>query len=304
MPTVRKWVDRYQQERGVQRKFGPGRPRSTTDQQDAQIVQHMRANPFSSAKKAAAENNVQYQTTLRRLNEGGLQNHSAAREIDLTEAHKQQRIRYCQSMLDVFGEENFKDIIFSDEKPFKSDENHHVRVWRPKGQRYNQNFVCKDRQSGHVSASYWGWISIAGPGEIVPTGKKFNSRAYVELLDKVGFPSIEAQFESVENIFFMQDNARIHTANIVRDYLAERHIRVLNHPPKSPDLNPIENIWAIMEKDRSPLIQRTEAGLNAHVLNRWESLRDRPDIFENLYNSLEKRFRYVIAHDGNIYHDK
>lgn len=88
----------------------------------------------------------------------------------------------------------------------------------------------------------------------------------------------------------------------VRDYLAEKGVLVLNHPAKSPDLNLIENIWAMMERDRPPLIQRTQEGLNAHVLNRWEGLRGRQDVFDNLFNSLAKRFRYVIEHNGNIYH--
>lgn len=219
MKTVRKWVERYDREGNVQRNFGQGRPRITTHQQNAEIVEYVRANPFSTATRSAALNNVPYQTALRLIHEAGLGNHSAAREIDLTPAHKRARIIYCRSMLEVFREENFSKIIFSDEKPFKSDENHHVRVFRPKGQRYNQDYVCKDRQSGHISASYWGWISIAGPGEIVPTGTHFNSQRYLELLDTLAFPSIEAQFGSIEDIVFMQDNARIHTANIVLDYL-------------------------------------------------------------------------------------
>lgn len=304
MKTVSKWVDRYEQERNVQRRFGPGRPRITNNQQNVELVEYIKANPFSTATRAAALNNVSYQTALRRIHEGGLGNYSAAREIQLTDAHKRARIEYCRSMLDVFREENFQKIIFSDEKPFKSDENHHVLVFRPKGQRYNPDYVCKDNQSGHISASYWGWISCAGPGEIVPTGTGFNSLKYLEILDQIAFPSIEAQFGSVENIVFMQDNARIHTARIIRDYFAERHIEVLNHPPKSPDLNLIENIWAIMEQDRPHLIERTHERLNAHVVNRWENLRGRQDVFQNLYNSLAKRFRYIIDHNGNIYHDK
>lgn len=83
--------------------------------------------------------------------------------------------------------------------------------------------------------------------------------------DEVAFPSIEAQFGSIDNIVFMQDNARIHTARIVAEYLASRNVIVLPHPALSPDLNPIENIWAIMERDRPQLIERTHNGLNSHV---------------------------------------
>lgn len=74
-------------------------------------------------------------------------------------------------------------------------------------------------------------------------------------------PSIEAQFGDIENIFFMHDNSPIHT---VREYLESKHVPMLSHPACSPDLNLIEDIWALMEKDRPLLIQRTHSTLDSH----------------------------------------
>lgn len=95
------------------------------------------------------------------------------------------------------------------------------------------------------------------------------------MLDTAAFPSIEAQFGSINNIVFMQDNAKIHTARIVTEYLQSKQVVVLPHPPYSPDLNPIEIIWSVLERDRPQLVERTNNGLNAHVFNRWEQLRRR-----------------------------
>lgn len=44
-----------------------------------------------------------------------------------------------------------------------------------------------------------------------------------------------------------------------------KHINVLNHPPNSQNLNLIENLWAITERDRPELIERTHDGLNANI---------------------------------------
>ena len=41
----------------------------------------------------------------------------------------------------------------------------------------------------------------------------------------------------------LQDNAPVHIAHIIRDWLLENGVWFLPHPAKSPDLNPIEHFW-------------------------------------------------------------
>lgn len=43
----------------------------------------------------------------------------------------------------------------------------------------------------------------------------------------------------------MQDNARPHTAHVVRNYLAEAGNSVIAWPAGSPDFNSIKHIWDI-----------------------------------------------------------
>ena len=45
-----------------------------------------------------------------------------------------------------------------------------------------------------------------------------------------------------EDTIFMQDNASVYTAKIVKEWLEEMAIEVMKWPPYSPDLNPIENL--------------------------------------------------------------
>ena len=47
---------------------------------------------------------------------------------------------------------------------------------------------------------------------------------------------------------FQQDNASIHKVAIIKEFFAFRQSDILEWPPYSPDLNPIEDMWAIIKK--------------------------------------------------------
>lgn len=86
----------------------------------------------------------------------------------------------------------------------------------------------------------WGEISLEAKTDLV-----FIERlTAVQYITEILKPHVVTFAPAIGNDFILpQDNARPHTARIVREYLAETGITVMNWPARSLDLNPIEHLW-------------------------------------------------------------
>jgi transposase len=105
---------------------------------------------------------------------------------------------------------------------------------------------------------------------------------------------------------FMQDNASIHSAKIIKEWLQDHGIRTMSWPPYSPDLNPIEHAWAKLKEqiyqldptielfsDTSDELRKQFTSLIEHA---WEDLGQ--DYFDQLVRSMDHRVNAVLEVSG------
>ena len=72
-----------------------------------------------------------------------------------------------------------------------------------------------------------------------------------------------------EDFVFQQDNAPIHTSRSTRQWLRQHDVTLLDCPPKSPDANPIENLWHELKTAANRREPRTAAD---SVQEAWQQI--------------------------------
>ena len=98
------------------------------------------------------------------------------------------------------------------------------------------------------------------------------------------------------NFVFEHDNDPKHTSGVVQRYIANKKVTVMKWPARSPDLKPIENLWAQLNRitmERKPTNEKEVF----EVLERgWESLSI--EYLHGLIEGMPRRCKAVIKAKG------
>jgi hypothetical protein len=90
----------------------------------------------------------------------------------------------------------------------------------------------------------WGVVPQNHRIELVVIAGNLNAVRYRE---DILLPHVVPFLQADPDMTLQHDNATSHTAHPVSDFLQNRDVSVLPWPAKSPDSNPIENIWDLLD---------------------------------------------------------
>lgn len=137
-------------------------------------------------------------------------------------------------------------------------------------------------------------VSGHGIGSLVMINRKMNAQTYVEILNTVLLGDLDGRFPEGD-VYNVEDNSPVHTAHVVREWYAlHPRFHRLPHPPRSPDLNVIENVWAKMVENWRPNLARTQEALQERILQSWLAMENEPRYCRTLTSSMTRRLQSVI----------
>lgn len=144
----------------------------------------------------------------------------------------------------------------------------------------------------------WGAFSSKGALELQFVTSRMNSADYIDVLKKSLVPYLR-RFRRMR-FTYQHDNARIHVSRETSEWLKTQRVDILNWPACSPDINPMENLWAIMVRriyaDNKQYVTVDE--LKVAILDAWRAIE--PSIINNLINSMDNRVFQLINRSGKL----
>ena len=135
----------------------------------------------------------------------------------------------------------------------------------------------------------WGCPLVLCPGTM-------NSEKYCAVLEEHFVPFLK---KLKGDPLFMEDNAPIHKSQFTAAWKEDHSIETIKWPAQSPDLNPIENIWAQLKQaieKRRPR-EKNKAQLLVALREEWEAMREKTNL-KVLVKSMPRRIKEVIKSKG------
>jgi len=314
--TVSNFMSRYRQRKSPTNLQRHGAPRklSTSD------VRYLVRTAESDTKQPLAEisvnttfANVSIRTIRRRLKEEGIRKWRAIGRSLLTQKDAKARYKWARAHRH-WTKEDWAKIIWSDECIIRQDSDPR-QLWvfrrQNKREKYDPKNVRTKLKYGGVKQMVWACFSNNKLGPIAFINGACNRHVYISVLEAKLVPFIQAlQGDGITDIVFQQDNAKVHTSKLTTSWLTDsatqNEFLTMEWPAYSPDMNPIEELWAHLKMElhrRYPdtkSLKGSSDAIRQKIQERlwavWWNIGE--EVLSNLIDSMPRRVKALIVARG------
>ena len=124
-----------------------------------------------------------------------------------------------------------------------------------------------------------------------------HSAKYIAVIDSRIKPQLQEHFPNGDCVL-QQDRSPCHTSKAVQRHFEANNIKVMEWPGNSPDIAPIENLWAIIKSRLQNLDCITKEKVKKSVVEVWKGDAEIQKICKKLVDSMPKRILDIIKSKG------
>lgn len=293
--AVEKWVKKGH----VEDEERSGRPRFMSNGALEAIAYYAKEAPLEATPRelsAILDFECSHRTVRRALDGIGLYGRVARVTPPLNEIHRLKRLSFCN------GYGNWTDaqwdlVLWSDEASVQMGPHGQVWVQRPSGFEWDPRFTVH-QQKHPPKVHIWGCMTAAGVGQCHIFRENLEKTLMKKILKDNLLQSAEKFFTlGVDRWYFQQDNDPKHKSHLVQNWLHTAGVTdVLDWPPYSPDLNPIEHVWHDVKRRVAKRNPKSQEQLEKILLEEWNSTTR--EFTRHLVRSMQRRMAIVRQHSG------
>lgn len=301
--SVRRWSEAFEDNGEVLDAYKCGRNTILDEEDKENIVQHAIDSPKKSTPKQIKRDldlHCSPRTIRRVLDDAGLFGRIARVIPPASKSTIQKRLSFANG----YSTFNWNLVLWSDEMSIRLGPQGQTWVQRPIGEAWNPEY-CVEKEKHPPKVHVWGCMASAGVGDI----HVFTENLDKELMKKIlsdhliksarqFWPIIKGigKKELITHWWFQQDNDPKHSSRLVQNWLNRSGIDCIDWPPYSPDLNPIENLWANLKKRVENDNPKDVLELENAVRKCWTETDN--DLCRKLVNSMPNRLDRLLEYGG------
>jgi transposase len=254
-----------------------------------------RDRSFSERAHKSLRQSVTRRTVFNYLKKLGYEYKVKLKKQWLSAKHRERRVAWCKQYAH-FSKEDWHNVIFSDESTFYVlQRKNQVKIWRTDEERLHQDCIQQVNTGNGGKVGIWGGISGQGTTEAKIFDENMDGHMYCNILSGELKRSM-AKLHDKANIIYQQDLAPWHTSKIVKAKIDKMRLTVLDWPAKSPDLNPIEMVWSILDKKFMATPIYNKDTLRKRLDQEWKALGI--ELCRKLLDSMPDRLQKCLRAKG------